>query len=304
MVSFWSTLICLFVSTLSNRVSFVAIQCPMNLTETRQLHEMEAINETEQLAIEAESNSAVTQELTILSEHPPLIDSARPLIEKVIDGLQGMGKVVGSATSPYDITPEILAASLDVKEQCDKSVILPLVELNEHVNIRRRVIASMFNDQVKHIRELKENLQKLKLGQASIKEKVEIVTANAESLAARSSSVLQSAGDLMPTITQSEHDYFRELQRLDEKTRQWEATLERVRLRSFKLTDSVRDGTAGGHLSLPTESRAQVKTLVKDVDPKMRQYKDKIEELTFRVDELAAVAGIEYDPDGEVGRLR
>ena len=265
---------------------------------------MNAINENEQLLLEADGGNATNQELAVLSEHPPLIESARPLIEKVADGLQGMSKIVGSATAMDEISLEVLAAASDVKAQCATKISHPLVELHQHVNTRRKVIVSMLQDQVKEVKVLQENLRKLKEGQSSIKEKLEIVSGNAESLAARSQSALQSASDLMPTITQSEHDYFRELERLDEKTQQWQTTLERLQRRESRFSDSVRDGSAGGHLSLPGPVAAQLKALSGGAGDILRNYSEKLGDLNHEVDRLGAIAGVDLNPHGEVGRMQ
>eukprot|EP00934_Nitzschia_sp_Nitz4_P008446 Nitzschia sp. Nitz4//scaffold56_size114212//37997//40636//NITZ4_003940-RA/size114212-processed-gene-0.3-mRNA-1//1//CDS//3329554676//8436//frame0 len=272
---------------------------PVNLTETRQLQEMEALGEGKQLLLEAPKN--VSKEEEMLKQTSPLVDVIEPSIEKLVAGLRGMGRIVGSATHPERITPDLLAAAVEVKEQCDKEVVMPLLAINEHVNARMEDIVHMYNNNLEQLKLLRESMSQLKKGESSIHDKVEVATSNADSLAKRSASVLQSANDLLPTITQAEYDYFQELSRLQEKMAQWKQQVDRLKLRSGSLLDSLESGTNKGVLSIPEESMQPLKTMLQASETTMKRQNARLEELEETLDEVAAVAGIDRDPSGPVG---
>jgi DNA repair exonuclease SbcCD ATPase subunit len=263
---------------------------------------MEAIGDShnEQLAISSHAASSSSKELQALHDTAPLIEIAQPLMEKAASGLRGLTKIVGSATPVDEITPDLLAAAAQVKEQIDKEVMLPIMELSEHVKARKREIAVMFNNQMVQLAALKDMLATLKKGEASIQEKSEVVSANAESLAKRSASVLQSANDLLPTITQAEFDYFQELERLQERTKHWQEQQERLALIASMLRDSAENGTNKGTMEIAESQRNNLHDMLKGSDSRMKKYAARLKDAEIRVDELAAAAGWDRDPHGPV----
>jgi hypothetical protein len=276
----------------------------VNLTETRQLREMEALGDNEQLAIQAKGSNNVDQELAALQDTSPLVDIIEPVMQQLVAGLGRMGVFVGSATTTSDITPDLLAAAVSVKEQCDKEILLPMLEMSEHVNARKKELAIMYENQIEQLKTLKAMVSKLKHRTNAIHEKAEVVGTNAKSLAQRSASVLQSSTDLLPTITQSEFDYFQELKRLDEKTKKWQEEVERRNVQVSSLCDALDDGTTSGPLKLPEESIAGSRSLLKATDTMIKKQKERLKEAEERVDELVAVAGIDRDPHGPAGYLQ
>lgn len=279
------------------------LQFAINLTETRQLQEMEAMgdsNSSEQLALTSQAAMSSSNELQALHDTAPLVEIAQPLIEQIAGGLRGMTKIVGSATPVNKITPDLLAAAAEVKEQIDKEVMLPITELNEHIKARKSQIAVMFNNQMTQLAALKEMLATLKKGEASIEEKLEVVGANAESLAKRSASALQSANDLLPTITQAEFDYFQELERLQERTKQWQEQMDRLKLKASTLQESAENGTNKGTMEIPEATRSTLYDMLRGSDSRMKKYAIRLKDAEIRVDELAAAAGWDRDPHGQV----
>ena len=109
--------------------------------------------QSEQLTVAAAqtadmSHTTPPKELQFLQDTPALVDVAKPLMAKALQGLRAMGKIVGSATPVDKITPDLLAAAAQIKEQTDKEVMLPIIELHEHVRARSQEIVVMFNDQM------------------------------------------------------------------------------------------------------------------------------------------------------------
>ncbi len=267
---------------------------------------MEAIsdNNTEQLAITNHAAKSANNELQVLHDTPSLVEIAKPLIEKAIEGLRGMGKIVGSATPVDKITPDLLAAAAQVKEQTDKDVMLPIMELNEHVRARKQDIVVMFNNQMAQLMALREMIAKIKRGESSIAEKMEIINANAESLAKRSASVLQSAHDLQPTITQAEFDYFQELQRLHDRTKHWKGQLDRLNLRASSLRENSESAANMRTMDIPASTRQNLNAMLNASQSRLKSYSTRLKDAEFRVDELAAVAGWDRDPHGPVGVMQ
>jgi hypothetical protein len=265
---------------------------------------MEALGDNDQLAIQSNGASAVDQELRALQDTSPLVDIVEPLIKKVISGIGGMGRVVGSSTPTAAVTPDLIAAANSVKERCDKEILLPVLEMNEHVKARRKELTIMYENQMAQLKSLVEMVAKLKERTNAIHEKAEIVGANAKSLAQRSASVLQSSTDLLPTITQAEFDYFQELKRLDGKTKEWQLEVQRLNMKVSTLSDSIDSGTTTGPLNLSSEPVKNCKSLLKASDTMMMKQKTRLKAAEERVDELAAVAGIDRNPHGPVGALQ
>jgi len=287
------------VSRLSNQ-SMVAI----NLTESRQLQEMDTIGDGDELAKQANGATTLDRELRALQDTAPLAEIVEPLLKKVIAGLGGMGKVVGSSTPAAAITPDLLAAATSVKERCDKEILLPLLELNEYVKARRKELKVMHENQMAQVKSLKDLMAKLKQRNSTINEKAEIVATNAKVMAQRSGSVLQASSDLLPTITQTEFDYFQELKRLHEKTNEWQQEFEHLNRKVSIIGESVDNGILAGPMVLPRDLINNSTFLLRGCEKNIRDEKTKLREAKDQVDMLAAVAGVDLDPNGPVGTLQ
>lgn len=74
---------------------------------------------------------------------------------------------------------------------------------------------------------------------AKSNEKKEQVEENATALSQRSAAVLTAARDLVPTITEAEHQYFTQLKRYDATTKKWQGHLDTMKNRADKLSDEA-----------------------------------------------------------------
>jgi hypothetical protein len=269
---------------------------PVNLTETRHYHEMEALSENnDRPAIQGASASDLA--LRSLQDIAPLHELLQPLFQKIGSGLAGMGKIVGSETHKKDITPDLLAVSMSVKERCDNEIVLPVLEMTEIVSARQKELAIMYDNQLAQLKTLKETVALLKEKMGAIREKAEVARTNAKSLAQRSAAALQSSTDLLPTITQAEYDYFQELKRLDDKTKDWQEEFERMNLKVSGLRDSVDEGKTPGPLTLKSDAVQNANMLLKATGAMQKKQTERLDEAEEKVDELAAVAGIDLEPD-------
>lgn len=269
---------------------------PINLTETRHYHEMEALSENnDRLAIQGASAS--DSALRSQQDTAPLHELLQPLFQKIGAGLAGMGKIVGSATQKKDITPDLLAVSMSVKERCDNEVVLPVLEMTEIVSARQKELAIMYDNQLAQLKTLKETVALLNEKMGAIREKAEVAGANAKSLALRSAAALQSSTDILPTITQAEYDYFQELKRLDDKTKEWHEEFQRINLKVSGLRDSIDEGKTAGPLTLKSDAVQNANKLLKVSGLRQKQQTERLDEAEEKVEELAAVAGIDLEPE-------
>jgi SMC interacting uncharacterized protein involved in chromosome segregation len=260
--------------------------------------------QSEQLTVAAAqtadmSHTTPPKELQFLQDTPALVDVAKPLMAKALQGLRAMGKIVGSATPVDKITPDLLAAAAQIKEQTDKEVMLPIIELHEHVRARKKDIVVMFNNQMAQLKSVREMLAELQEGEASIAEKLEIINENALSMAARSASVLQAAHVLQPTITQAEYDYFQELERLHLRAAQWQEQLNHLKASASTLTDSVKNGTISHFGEIPEDTQKNLVAMLDGCDARIKDYTIRVKEQEYLIDELAAAAGWDRESHGE-----
>ena len=265
---------------------------------------MDTIGDGDELAKQANGATTLDRELRALQDTAPLAEIVEPLLKKVIAGLGGMGKVVGSSTPAAAITPDLLAAATSVKERCDKEILLPLLELNEYVKARRKELKVMHENQMAQVKSLKDLMAKLKQRNSTINEKAEIVATNAKVMAQRSGSVLQASSDLLPTITQTEFDYFQELKRLHEKTNEWQQEFEHLNRKVSIIGESIDNGILAGPMVLPRDLINNSTFLLRGCEKNIRDEKTKLREAKDQVDMLAAVAGVDLDPNGPVGTLQ
>jgi archaellum component FlaC len=250
---------------------------------------MEAMSDNQRRATPSTGSSAGHAALRELQENPSLIDLVDPLMKDVIKGLSGMTKIVGTGTPTQVITPEVLAAAVAVKQRCEKEVLLPLLEIKEHVKLRLKELEIMYANQLSQLKTLKEHVKKLMERRHQIEEKAAIVKTNATSLAQRSTSALESSTDLLPTITQAEYDYFKYLKALNAKLVSFERELDRLKLTTSALTerDSRFDQNAA-----PADLK-NMSAVLKGTETMLRDSKQKIRGIEDTVDDLNIAVGVD-----------
>lgn len=186
----------------------------VNMTHAQFLHELEGMTKSEHskeiIAFQGQAN---VKELM----SPPFYEKIDALIKNVTSGLSSFSKLVGTETKFTDITPDVLAVALKLKERSDKEVVMPLLELRSLVDNRRQLIKVTIDLQKKQLKEINENVNILREKMKSLMSKMEQANDNAATLAERSKLVVQAANDLLPKVTVAESEYFQDIQRLDRK---------------------------------------------------------------------------------------
>jgi hypothetical protein len=271
---------------------------PVNLTETRHYHEMHALSDkSDGLANSVKRSSASESGLRSLQDTPPLYEILEPLFEKVSEGLGFMGKIVGSATRPNSISPEMLAIAMNIREHCDKEVLLPVLEMKEIVEKRKTELQGMYERQMAQLKILQDAAASMKEAANNITEQSETASENARSLAERSSSALQSSTDLIPTLTEAEYNYFNELKMLQEKTGLWAESIESGKVNALNLSDGIEAGSTAKHVTLEDEAATNALSMLKACGAKIEKNQGRLDKASDKVYALAAVARLDLNPE-------
>lgn len=268
----------------------------MNLTDARQRQETEALDETEQ---ENRRANPSDKHLQVLQDIKPLHAIVEALGEKVTTGLGRLTKVVGSATPIGAVTPDLLAAAASIKEKSDEEILLPMLEMREHLNERKKLLAVMHANQMEQLKAVKDAIATLRERNSIIQAKAEIAEANAILLAQRGAALLQSSSDLMPTISQAEYNYFQDLKKLDAKTQKWSREVELLNDKVDNLQQSTYDDTMNFQLDAPPEQKRELRTLQAACEQLLPEYRGRLGDAEEKVDLLADAAGIERDSEFE-----
>lgn len=223
---------------------------------------------------------------------PPLHEVLAPLFDQVRDGLAGMGKIVGAQTEQKHVTPATLATVIDVKERCEKQVVLPLQEMDRVAASRLKVLKEMHKSQKQQIETLKETIQGLKDRVKVTSQDLEVAESNAASLAQRSGALLQAAQDLRPTLTKAENEYFGLLKRVKAKCDAWEESIGGVISDSTDLCDAIDDGRATADVKLEQVDIMNCHAVLKAEDEALQSSAKSLEETRWFVNEIASRTGL------------
>lgn len=265
---------------------------PVNVTESRYLHEMDNLLQDDTANKAPPGGVAADASLQRMEALPPLHESLEHLLKKVSTGLAGMGKIVGSDTKTKDISPEMMAVALSVKERCDKDVVLPLLELKKTVTARREILTTMHKEQLQQLHALKKTVSKVQEKMSIIRTKAETTQENASELAKRSASVLQASRDLTPSITQAEFEYFEQLKRLDMKCQSLEKGFTALDQSITQLRDNMDKGKLKCRVRL-SESMVRNTELLLDGEEKLlTEMNNRMKQNQETTDALAKASGL------------
>lgn len=268
---------------------------PVNVTESRYLHEMDHLvkptadsNDNRIPQIMNSSDAALQR----MQDLPPFYEVLDPLLKKVSAGLSGMGKIVGSSTPSEKISPDQLAVALSVKARCDTEVVLHLSELRRTSAARRDLLKPIFKDQKEQAKALKKTLAKMQENMASIKEKSATAQRNAEALGLRSASVLQASQDLLPTLTQAEHDFIQQMKRMNASVAIIESGYEKLSKSIASLRTSMDDGKIVCRVQLDEATLKSADQLLRGQEDILSRTAVKLKGCEQRTDDMMRAAGL------------
>eukprot|EP00980_Cylindrotheca_fusiformis_P000167 scaffold26_cov117-Cylindrotheca_fusiformis.AAC.8 len=269
----------------------------VNLTDARQRHEMEALDENEEET--GGRTSSADKHLQVLQDIRPLYEIIEPLGKKVTAGLGKLTKIVGSETPIEAVTPEQLVAAASIKETCDEEIMMPVLEIREHIKARKKDLTVMHHNLKAQLAAIKDSLSKLRERNSVLQEKAAVADTNALSLAQRGADLLQSTSDLMPTISQSEFNYFQELNKLDGKTKKWKQEMELLKGRVDNLQQTAYSDTMDIEIDAAPDQKQDLKTMQDACEQSIFKYRQRLDVAEEKVDSLADIAGIERDSEYE-----
>ena len=164
----------------------------------------------------------------VLRNVKPLYELLQPLTDKLCNGLDKLGKIVGSNTKPKDVGPEDLAIFLETKRSCGQNIIIPMEEMSIIMKSRKDFMKQLNESQSVELQHLTKLIDALKTKHESNRKKVAELEAESAILASRSSAVLTASRDLRPQITDAEVEYFRDLKRFESSCNKWEEQVKQI----------------------------------------------------------------------------
>ena len=266
------------------------VTAALYLNEARNQLDMEKANSLLTLSDEArETDEALKAMLSI----PPLHEQIKPHFDKISTGLSSMSKIVGGSTDPRKITPGTLATFLSTKQSSEQNIILPLKELNSLVEARQKYLHTMREHQIEQIDQLKELVMTLKGRMEATIEKKAILEANTKLLSEQSAAVLSTVRDLAPSITESEHQYFKDINRYQVNCDKYESGVEVLRGDCDKLRENLRLGTEDIRLSGDQVNSCQ--NLLNGQKELLQHVKTEVQIMEKKAETVAIACGLEVE---------
>lgn len=272
----------------------------VNITEARSLYDMDATAKAEDDVVESSlattpiSNAPkITADaaLAAIEAIPPLYEIVEPLMKKVATGLASMGKVVGSETASKDISPEMFATVVALKERCDREVVLPLLELREVTTTRHRELQSMYKRQKIQMEGLRDMVKSMSERMEDLSHRLTTVESNVATLLAGGARVLEASQALQPTSTRAEQEYYDMLKGLEIKCAEWKAKLRQLEDASAVVCDAVASGRAKTSLQVPPEFVATANDLLKGDASILKKGEARLKKLDDEVAKLTNELG-------------
>jgi hypothetical protein len=266
----------------------------INLTETRHRHEMKTLIDEEEVGLKALTNTTSSGLIDPSLKHSkPLAAIIKPHLKKILEGLNHMVKVGGTSTPKEEVTADILAGADTIHRRCKEEVFVPLQEMNLEVSLRRKELEKTCELYARQLEDLRTMIAKLTTRQQELREKANIVTENANSLASQCTMVLQASSDLLPTLTQAEYDYFCELKRMDGKSKDYVTETEILKVKSQSLKE--RTETHGRAVDPMADDRQMADNAMKVLQGTgmlLEKHKSALKSLQHEVEGLAEITGM------------
>lgn len=251
----------------------------VSITELQLAHEVQKVfaagsSHHEPLAIKADSG----EHATAFESTDPLYEITRPLIDNIMVGLGAMGKYVGSETDFKDIQADTLAVVQQVRERCDKDLIVPLIELRSIVSSHKELLRSTIEGQLKQVEVLRTTRDTQVQISSQLAAKLDAVEANAATLLERATRSLEMCKDLTPTVSDAELQFFNDINRLklkcDRMAEDLKLSKEKVSAQCQSL-DSLKGSAAV--ISLQRDKVNQANVLLRDSDRVLKEVRGSID---------------------------
>ncbi|GAX14272.1 hypothetical protein FisN_1Hh467 [Fistulifera solaris] len=248
----------------------------VSITELQLAHEVQkafvAGSQSEALAITAGTEGNISP----FESTRPLYEVTRPLIDKIIAGLAAMGKYVGPETNYQDIQADYLAVVQQVRERCDKDLIVPLIELRSIVSSHKEILRKTVEGQQKQMEVLITTRNSQAQINSQLAAKIDAVEANAATLLERATRSLEMCKDLTPTVSDAELQFFNDIKRLKLKS---DSMADDLRLTKEKVSTQCQSLDSLGrplNIQLEPEKVRQANVLLRDSDRILQDVKESV----------------------------
>ena len=197
----------------------------VHVTQQQYRHELETLFPTPSTTALQQQNAANHR---LLDSAPPFYETIQPVVDTLNRGLDNMAKIVGSETMYQDITPELMAVALQVKERCEKQVSVPLLELVELIKRRQKALAEMVVDQQEQLNQLLQQKEDLAVEQKSIESRLAESEAKMNGFVQRSIRIRETLLALAPTMSTAEMNFCRQMEQTKAKLAHWQVKADKL----------------------------------------------------------------------------
>ncbi len=266
----------------------------VNLTAVQYLNEARSNREstTEVNArVKSDEEKEADEAVVAIEELPPLHEKISPLLEKISDGLSGMSKMVGGSTEPQNVTPGAVAVFVSTKQTCEQDIIVPLRNLHALISPHIPYLQSLHKHQILQLDRLKGMMQKLEERIGATKKKLLVIDANHNGMSQRSADILVTSRELAPSVTRSEQEYFKDVQRCEANCSKWEQNFTELQARCKVLSQGIK--TAQVELKIKAELNDDQKETCRVLLEGQRSLLKK-SEMTLREAEKKVITLLDY----------
>ena len=165
------------------------------------------------------------QGMNALREIEPFKDVAMREVEKIRNGLSGVGMLTGKYTKVGDADVGSVASMLRMKETLEKDVVEGLWELKERTRNRKKLLEDMKEEQVKQVGKLREHISQLKDRVIENGRRYEGYVKQGKEIEGRSRAAMEACGELARGITNAEKGYFEQLKIWEGLGNRWEVEI-------------------------------------------------------------------------------
>eukprot|EP00977_Amphora_coffeiformis_P017203 scaffold5519_cov166-Amphora_coffeaeformis.AAC.2 len=248
----------------------------INVAQQQYRHQLDMVfppTSQEQLAVVATQPSAALQTLQSI---PPFYEVIEPVVKEINQGLDNMGKIVGSHTLYLDITPDLMAVAIDVKERCEKQVAKPVLTLKNLCSKRRKALLEMIDSHNNRLNDLLAEKTDLQTRQDGTMARISKAVENMQILAERSAFILEQIKGTAPTMTKAEEEYCHQMEQMRVKVDFWQQKARALMNKAQQQTQILQDTTTTTANNTPTKTSTTTTTSSGLLSPEHKQSVSKL----------------------------
>ena len=251
----------------------------VNVTEIQYLHEFDKIFAS--FAPQETNNSS----LTVPPSDSKFDETIASYQKKIYAGLSAMVKIVGN-TKHTDVGTSTLAVVLQIQDRCNQQVIAPLMELKQVVDDRRKELESKAHSLQEQVASIQKDVAQLKAKDQELGAQLEDIESNGALLLQRSEAVLQASGDLQPSVSTAEQEFFQFTKRMEKKAERWAEDVQEIK--------KTAESTESGDFEPTEEYTSSVHTILLNESKVLATARDTLRRAQDRLKLLRGRLGMEH----------